>query len=220
MENNNTFDLVIIGASAAGLSASIYAARRNLRFCIITKDIGGEVIRSGEVENWPGIIHTTGIELSQMFERHVASYGVDIKNGLAVTTITKDGSHYKIEAVNGSGEIQSFFTKTVLIASGIHPRTLGIPGEEELRGRGVTYCTVCDGPLFKNKVTATVGAGNAALESALMMSGIAKEVHILTKFANTPETKGGFPKGEDILIKKLKALPNVTIHYFTKTLSI
>jgi NADH-dependent peroxiredoxin subunit F len=214
------FDLVIIGASAAGMSAAIYAARRNLHFVIVTTDIGGEVARSGEVENWPGIIHTTGIELARMFEDHVKKYAVRIDTGRTVTALSQDNGIHAVHTADGTGTQRVYQAKAVLIGSGIHPRTLGVPGEEALRGRGVTYCTVCDGPLFRGKVTATVGAGNAALESALMMSGIAKEVHVFSKFPNTPEKNGGFPKGENILIDKLKACHNVHIHYGAKTTGI
>jgi alkyl hydroperoxide reductase subunit AhpF len=108
----------------------------------------------------------------------------------------------------------------VIIGSGIHPRHLNVPGEEQFLHKGLTYCTVCDGPLFKNKVTATIGSGNSALESALMMQGIAQKVYVLSKFPNTKETNFGFPPGENILIEKLLKAPNVEIFYQTKTLEI
>lgn len=214
------FDLIIIGAAAAGCTAAVYAARRNLNFIIITKDIGGEVALSGEVENWPGQIHTTGVQLAQDFHKHALSYEANIKNGLSVTGITPEGRHHVVTTVDANGKEEKFAAKAVIIGSGIHPRTLGVPGEDALRGKGVTYCTVCDGPLYKNKVTATVGSGNSALESALMMAGIAKKVFVLSKFADSPDTNGGFPKGENILIDKLKQLPNVEILYSTNTTEI
>jgi alkyl hydroperoxide reductase subunit AhpF len=214
------FDLIIIGAAAAGCTAAVYAARRNLNFIIITKDIGGEVALSGEVENWPGQIHTTGVQLAQDFHKHAMSYQTSIKNGLIVTGIKQEGKHHVVSTVDGAGKIEDFTAKTVIVGSGIHPRTLGITGEDTLRGKGVTYCTVCDGPLYKNRITATVGSGNSALESALMMAGIAKQVFVLSKFADTPETNGGFPKGENILIDKLKQLTNVTIIYGAQTKKI
>lgn len=214
------YDLIIIGAAAAGCSAAVYAARRNLNFLVISKDIGGEVALSGEVENWPGTIHTTGVELAKNFHEHALSYGVKFENGLEVTTILPTGKHYTVVTKTYGGEERRFETKTVLIGSGIHPRALGVPGETELKGRGVTYCTVCDGPLYKNKITTTIGAGNSALESALMMSTIASKVYLLTKYADTPENKGGFPRGENILIQKIKAVPNVEIVYNANTTAI
>lgn len=213
-------DLVIIGAAAAGCSAAVYAARRNLNFVVLSKDIGGEVALSGDVDNWPGQIHTTGIQLADDFHKHALSYGVKFENGLEVTDILQEKNHHVVVARDYSGNEKRFETKTVLIGSGIHPRNLGAKGEVELKGRGVTYCTVCDGPLFKNKVTCTIGAGNSALESALMMGTIASKVYLITKFSNTPETKGGFPKGENILIDKVKAMPNVEIIYEADTQEI
>ena len=213
-------DLVIIGAAATGCSAAVYAARRNLDFVVISKDIGGEVALSGEVENWPGQIHTTGVQLAQDFHKHAISYGVKFENGLEVTDIFQEKNYHIVITKDYSGNEKRFETKTVLIGSGIHPRMLGVPGEAELKGRGVTYCTVCDGPLYKKKITTTIGAGNSGLESALMMGTIAEKVYFLTKYANTPETKGGFPKGENILIEKVKQMNNVEIIYNADTFAI
>ncbi len=220
-QNTETFyDLVIIGAAAAGCAAAVYAARRGLNFVVVTKNIGGEVALSGEVENWPGIIHTTGIQLAQDFHKHALSYNVPFEEGYEITGIRPDGKHHVVVAKNDAGETKEYKTKTVIIGSGIHPRNLGIPGEEKLKGRGVTYCTVCDGPLYRKKITATIGAGNAGLESVLMMSGLATKVYFLTKFPDTKETQGGFPKGERILIDKVKRLPNVEIIYNAATTEI
>ncbi|MBU2542729.1 FAD-dependent oxidoreductase [Patescibacteria group bacterium] len=217
---NDLLDLIIIGAAAAGTTAAIYAARRNLNFVVIAKDIGGEVALSGEVANWPGIIKTTGFELAQEFKKHVESYGVKIEEGWEVKSLKKDGNIHIVFAENAVGDKKEFKTKAIIIASGIHPRHLNIPGEEEFKGKGVTYCTVCDGPLFKNKITATIGAGNSALESALMMAGIAKKVYLVTKYTDTKENNGGFLKGENILIDKVKALNNVEIIYNVRTTEI
>jgi thioredoxin reductase len=213
-------DLIIIGGAAVGSSAAIYAARRRLNFKMITKDLGGEVALSGEVANWPGIISIQGFELAQQFTKHVKSYGVDIEEGWSVTAITPEKNYHIVTAQNATGETRTYTTKTVIIGSGIHPRHLAIPGEEQFLHKGLTYCTVCDGPLFKNKTTVTIGSGNSALESALMMQGIAKKVYVLSKFANTPETNFGFPPGENILIEKLHSANNVEILYQTQTLEI
>ncbi len=213
----NMLDLVIIGGAAAGSSAAIYCARRKLNFKIVALDTGGEVALSGEVANWPGILNIQGFELAQKFTEHVKSYGVEIDEGWRVEAINPVKKHYLITASNGANEKKEFETKSVIIATGIHPRHLEVPGEKELYQKGITYCTVCDGPLFKNKTTVTIGSGNSALESALMMTGIAKKVYLLSKFANTPEQNGGFPKGEAILIEKVKSLPNVEIIYEATT---
>lgn len=220
MNNEQLHDLIIIGAAAAGCAAAVYAARRNLDIIIIAKDIGGEVALSGDVENWPGTIHTNGFTLAQDFYKHVQSYNVPVIEGFKVTSIRPEKNYHILTAVNDSGEERTYKTKTVIIASGIHPRSLAVPGEEDLRNKGVTYCTVCDGPLYKKKTTATVGAGNSAAESALMMASIAEKVYVLTKYADTPETKGGFPKAETVLVKKMKETPNIEILYATDTKKI
>lgn len=217
---NHMLDLVIIGSAAAGSSAAIYAARRKLNFKVVTFDLGGEVALSGEVNNWPGILSIQGYELAQKFTEHVKAYGVEIDDGLKVEKIMPNERHYKIIAKNGLNEEKVYETKSIIVATGIHPRHLDVPGEKEFYQKGVTYCTVCDGPLFKNKTTVTIGSGNSALESVLMMTNIAKKVYLLSKYPNTPETNGGFPKGEAILIEKVKALPNVEIIYSAATTEI
>ncbi|MFA6548190.1 MAG: FAD-dependent oxidoreductase [Candidatus Magasanikbacteria bacterium] len=213
-------DLIIIGGSAAGSSAAIYAARRKLNFKMITDNIGGEVALSGVVNNWPGIIEIQGFELAKKFNEHVRSYDVDIEEGWRVAKITPEKNHLIVVAKNAVGEEKNYETKTVIVATGIHPRRLDVPGEKEFYQKGVTYCTVCDGPLFKNKITATVGSGNSALESAMMMANIAKKVFLISKYPNTTEANGGFPKGENILIDKIKTLPTVEIIYNAKTTEI
>ena len=214
------YDLIIIGGSAAGSSAAIYAARRKLNFKIVTMDTGGEVALSGEVGNWPGIVSIQGFELAQKFTEHVKSYGVETDIGWKIEKIARIKKHYRLTAVNGGGETKEIETKSIIIATGIHPRKLAVPGEKELDRKGITYCTVCDGPLFKNKTTVTIGSGNSALESVLMMATFAKKVYLLSKFADTPENNGGFPKGENILIEKAKSLPNVEIIYEATTTAV
>lgn len=205
-------DLLIIGGSAAGSSAAIYAARRNMKVRLISGDLGGEVARSGEVENWPGIIHTTGLELSKMFEAHLRSHELPIEVGVWVESVLRDGANFTVTAKNSSGEFVTYPAKSVLIATGVHPRELGIPGEKELKNKGLSYCTVCDGPLYRNKRVVTIGGGNSALESAIMLAGLAKEVHVLTI---NPAMQG-----ETVLIKKLEAMTNVTLHTSTETVAI
>ncbi|HOX60821.1 MAG TPA: FAD-dependent oxidoreductase [Candidatus Magasanikbacteria bacterium] len=214
------YDLIIIGASAAGTSAAIYAARRNLNTLIISKNLGGEVALSGEVNNWPGIQKIAGFQLANDFVNHAKSYNVPIEEGLEVTRIDNTADKKIVYVKNDNGEEKTFETKTVIIASGIHPRPLGIPGEEKLRGRGVTYCTVCDGPLYRRKTTVTVGAGNSGLESALMMAELAEKVFLVSMYEDTPETNGGFPRGENVLIDKVKNHPKIEVVYNSKTEAI
>lgn len=214
-------DLVIIGGSAAGISAAIYAARRHLNFKIVSKNLGGEVAMSGEVGNWPGDISIQGFELAKKFIEHIKNYPeTQIDEGRKVTGITPTKNYHIVTAENATGEKKQYQTKTVIIASGIRPRYLKIPGSEELRNKGVTYCTICDGPLYKGKVTATIGSGNSALESALMMAEISKKHYLLSKYANTKKNNGGFPPGEYILINKVKSNKNIKIIYNVLTTEI
>ncbi|MBI4098583.1 MAG: FAD-dependent oxidoreductase [Candidatus Magasanikbacteria bacterium] len=211
-------DLVIIGGSISGVAAAIYAVRRKLNFVLISKDIGGEVLLSGEIYNYPGIPGTDGVKMTEAFREQFKYYDMPVEEGVEVLGITqKDGVHV-IAAKDGTGKEKTYKTKTVIVATGIHPRTLGIPGEAELRGKGITSCTVCDGPLFKGKVTVTIGAGNSALESAIMMAGIASKVYVLS---NKAKSEGrGFPKGDAILVDKVLAAPNVEVIYEAATQEI
>lgn len=206
-------DLVIIGGAAAGCSAAIYAARRQLNFRIIAQNVGGEVALSGTVNNWPGIQEIQGFELAQKLAEHVKSYGIKIEEGFFVEEIRTEKNYHIVVTKSPNGKTEEIKTKTVIVSTGIHPRHLEIAGEKEYLNKGVTYCTVCDGPLFRNKATVTVGSGNSALESALMMANIAKPAYVISKFPDSAETQGGFPKGEKILIDKVKSNPNVKIIY-------
>ena len=199
-------ELLIIGGSAAGTAAAVYAARRNLKVRVIAGDLGGEVAKSGEVENYPGFVHTTGIELSDLFEKHLrAQDNLIVETGVQVMKLDQDKetASFKVTATK-DGEPATYQAKTVIVATGVHPRLLGIPGEEEYKNKGVSYCTVCDGPLYRNKRVATVGGGNSALESAIMLAGLpGTSVSVITK---NPAMKG-----EAVLIDKLNALDNVTL---------
>ncbi len=206
------YDLIIVGASAAGVSAGIYASRRQLKFKIISLDFGGEVATSGEIENWPGIIHTNGIALAEKFKEHAKANNIVIEEGRRVKEIKKEGVFFILKGEDLLGNQFEEKAKTVLVATGVHPRELNITGEKEFRNKGVSYCTVCDGPLFKGQVAAVIGAGNSALESALMMSDIASKVYVINKYLVF--------KGEAVLINKIKAAQNVEIIYEALTQSI
>jgi len=168
-------DLVIIGGGPAGMSAAIYAARKVLKTLILTKEQGGQLLLTREIENWPGTIRIGGFELAEQFRRHVEHYGVEQRLGVEVVEIgRKDGD---FEVITADGEAVP--TKAVLIASGGRSRPLGVPGERELTGRGVSYCATCDAPLFKDKRVAMIGGGNAAFEGIIDLLPIATEIHVV-----------------------------------------
>lgn len=202
-------DLVIIGGSIAGTTAAVYAARRKLNFVMVTTDIGGEVALAGEVENWPLVTHTTGFEMSQQMGVQLKYNDVPVDEGFSVTSIEPNGNAWTVHATSLSGETKTYETISVIIATGVKPKHLQVPGEDALYHKGVTYCTVCDGPLFRKKITTTIGGGNSALESALMMASIAERVYVVNKNDKF--------KGEQVLIDKLVKTPNVEIIYNAKT---
>jgi len=205
-------DLIIIGGSAAGSSAAIYAARRKLALRMISEDFGGEVAQSGEVWNYPGIIKTEGYELAELFRKHVEANDVKPELGVRVSSVAKnsDGT-FTVQAKKSGAEI-TYTAKAVIVATGVHPRHLNIPGEKELYGKGVTYCTTCDGPLYRNKIAVTIGGGNSALESALMLAELATHVTVI----NINPTF----RGEQVLIDKVMNHPKVTVLFSTETLRI
>lgn len=206
-------DLIIIGGSAAATAAGIYAARRGLNFKIITKDFGGEVATSGEIGNWPGVIQTDGITLARQFKEHLRFYNVEPEEGIEVEKITRfeDGT-FCLAVKNGKPGKCDYAAKAVIVATGVHPKLLNIPGEKEFRNKGVTYCTVCDGPLFGGKTAAVIGGGNSALEAALMLADIAKKVYIINILPDFT--------GEQILINNLKTKKNVEIIHNADTREI
>ncbi len=200
----NMLDLVIVGGSAAGTAAAVYCARRKLNFKVVAKDLGGEVATSGEIENYPGISHTTGIELSKQFNEQLKYQNVDVETGVIVEKIEQIEGGFRVTGKLGSEE-KIYEAKSIIVATGSEPRHLGVEGEEEFAHKGITYCTVCDGPLFKGKTTVTIGTGNSALESALMMGEIAQKHYVLAKY---PEFKG-----EQVLIDKVTAHKNIEVIY-------
>lgn len=199
------YDLIIIGGSAASTAAAIYSARRKLNFVMISQEFGGEVAQSGEIWNYPGIPQTDGIALTEMFRAHLTANDVEPELGVRVESIHKTPEgHFEITAQK-NGEATQYTAQAVIVATGVHPRHLGVPGEKEFTAKGVTWCTTCDGPLFKGKKVVTIGGGNSALESALMLAEIASHVTIINKNAQF--------KGEQVLIDKVTSHPNIDILY-------
>ncbi len=168
------YDLVIVGAGPAGLTAAIYAARRDLSTLVVEKAlVGGQMHLTTEIGNWPGVQLTSGADLSAAMEEHVRSLGVDVLfadvTGIAAT---QDGN----ELVVGDRRITC---AAVILATGGAHRKLGVAGEGRLAGRGVSYCATCDAPFFRGKTVAVVGGGNTAIEDALYLSELCKKVYLI-----------------------------------------
>lgn len=170
------YDLVIIGSGPAGMAAAIYAKRAMLDSLLLEKEYmpGGQVIQTYEVDNYPGIPKTNGMELSNKFAEHAKELGIETRVA-EVTDIMPDGDVKEIILKEGE-KIQ---TKTVILATGAVHRTLGVPGEQELAGMGVSYCATCDGAFFRNKVTAVIGGGDVALEDAIFLSRMCDKVYLI-----------------------------------------
>jgi thioredoxin-disulfide reductase len=166
-------DTVIIGAGIAGLTAAIYASRKRMKFEIISSAFGGQFMESGEVLNYPGITKTTGGEFASTMREQMKFNNVKVKPE-SVKEIKKAGENFKI--ITGKNEYE---TRSVIIASGASPRELGVPGEKEYKNKGLTYCAICDGPLFRGADVAVIGAGNSALEAVDFLLNIAKKIYLI-----------------------------------------
>ena len=168
------YDLIIIGAGPAGITAAVYAARKRMSFIVITNDVGGQTAWSGDIENYTGYQFITGPDLVNKFEEHMRQYDITVKENEPVVDISKNDGIMRVKT--GKGQYES---KTLIIASGKVSRELGVPGEKEFKNRGLTYCATCDGPLFSGKDVVVVGGGNSALDACLQLMKIAHHVYIV-----------------------------------------
>ncbi len=170
------YDVIIIGSGPAGMTAGIYAVRREMKTLMIGKETGGQLIWASEIENYPGFESIQSFELIERMRQQAINFGVEMKVD-EVKKITKNED--KTFSIYTNREV--FHSKTVIIAMGLAPRRLAIPGEEEFNGRGVSYCANCDGPFYKQKIVAVIGGGNSAFDAAEIMSKIAKQVYLINR---------------------------------------
>lgn len=175
MTSNDVYDVVIVGGGPGGLTAGIYAMRAALRTVLVEKGVpGGQVTLSDEVENWPGTERIGGAELAMNMANHAQSYGLEVRNHEVVAVEPGLDAH---EVHLDSGEILR--SHAVILSCGGSPRKIGIPGETELYGKGVSYCAVCDGFFFRGKTVAVIGGGDSAVEEGLYLAKLAKKVYIV-----------------------------------------
>jgi NADH-dependent peroxiredoxin subunit F len=177
VELKTMYDVAVIGGGAAGLSAAMYAARKGLSTVLVSEDVGGQVGVTRDIANYPGYEYVTGPDLSEQMIAQAGQYDIEQLLGEWVTGIRLDGRRKIVELESGR-EVRA---RAVIIASGVTKRRLEIPGEAELAGRGVVYCSTCDGPLYKDQTVAVVGGGNSAFEAALEMNGIARKVYLVSR---------------------------------------
>lgn len=190
------FDLIIIGGACAGLAAATYAGRRALKTVVITKDIGGQIATTPSVENYPGIDFITGPQMAQDFYTQALKWGAQVHFD-EVQKIEKLGDK-DFQVTAGKAMYRG---KSVILAYGKTPRSLGIPGETDYAGRGVSYCVTCDAPLYKGRTVAVVGGGNSAMEGALILAKICEKVYLVHR-------RDEF-RGESVLLDQINAEPKI-----------
>ena len=176
------YDLIIIGAGPAGITASVYAARKMINSLVITRDIGGQAAWSGDIENYTGYQFITGPELADKFEEHMRKYNITVKENEVVRDLKKDN-----DAIGIVTDKNRYEARAVIIASGKRTKKLNVRGEEEFMNHGLTYCATCDAPLFSGREVVVVGGGNSALDAVLQLTKIAKHIYLI----NINATLGG-----------------------------
>ncbi len=171
------YDMIVIGGGVVGLSAAMYAGRLNLKTLVIGELIGGTITLTELIENYPGFTSITGPELARLIENHAKDYDIDLlsdKVQKVEINKSKQKKYFKVFAKN-----KIFSSKTILFATGTKVRKLEVPGEKEFSGKGVSYCVLCDGPLFKNKIVGIVGGSDSAVKEAVLLTEYAKKVYII-----------------------------------------
>lgn len=194
------YDTIIIGSGPAGLSAAIYAVRAKLHMLVLEQNYisGGQVVDTYEVDNYPGLMGITGMELGQKLREHAEKLGAEfLRTRAKKITKTEDGN-WMIECKK-----ETYETKTVILATGAHHRKLEVPGEEEYAGMGVSYCATCDGAFYKGREVVVVGGGDVALEDAIFLARVCKKVYLVHRRDKL--------RGAKILQEKLLSLPNVEL---------
>lgn len=195
------FDLIIIGGGPGGVSAGVYASRKQLKTLFVTKDWGGQSVVSSDVQNWIGTISISGEDLGKMLEEHLKAYAKDvvtIKEDVCVTNIEKTESGFKV--FFDDGEEQE--AKTILITTGSKRRKLPVPGAEEFDQKGLTYCASCDGPLFSGQDVVVIGGGNAGFETAAQLLAYTTSVTLLHR--------GEKYRADPVTVNKVLSHPNMT----------
>ena len=198
----DAFDVLVVGAGPAGAAAAIYAARKGIRTGIAAERVGGQVLDTVDIEHFISVSKTDGPKLAAALEAHIRDYEVDImsqQRAAKLIPAATEGGLIEVQTESGA----SLKAKTVILSTGARWRNMNVPGEEQYRTKGVTFCPHCDGPLFKGKDVAVIGGGNSGVEAAIDLAGIVKSVTVLEFAAEL--------KADAVLQKKLASLPNVTV---------
>ncbi|MHB1138223.1 MAG: alkyl hydroperoxide reductase subunit F, partial [Microthrixaceae bacterium] len=195
-------DVLVVGGGPAGAAAAIYAARKGIRTGVVAERFGGQVLDTMAIENFISVPYTEGPQLAAALEQHVHSYDADVMNLQRATRLvpaTEDGGPIRVELESGA----TLSSRTVVLSTGARWRHMNVPGEQEYRNKGVTYCPHCDGPLFKGKRVAVIGGGNSGVEAAIDLAGVVAHVTLI-EFDSVL-------RADDVLQRKLRSMPNVDI---------
>lgn len=175
----DTYDIMILGAGAAGLTAGIYASRAKLKTLILNEGaVGGQMVLTHEIANYPGVESISGYALANIMKKQARDFGCTIKSNVKIIRYSFDGPVKEVELEDG----RIFRSRTVIVAPGGRPRPLGIPGEDTFKGKGISYCATCDGDFFTGKELVVVGGGNSALEEAVSLTKYATKVTVVHQF--------------------------------------
>jgi NADH-dependent peroxiredoxin subunit F len=211
LEAKGTFDVLVVGGGPAGATAAVYAARKGIATGVVAERFGGQVLDTMAIENFVSVPYTEGPKLAAALEAHVRDHEVDVMHLRRATRLvpaTEPGGAVTVELDTGA----VLRARSVVLSTGARWRNLGVPGEDEYRNRGVTYCPHCDGPLFKGKRVGVIGGGNSGVEAAIDLAGVVSHV-TLFEF-------DGELRADEVLQRKLRSLPNVDIVVSARTTEI
>ncbi|MGD7787665.1 alkyl hydroperoxide reductase subunit F [Propionibacteriaceae bacterium Y1700] len=193
------FDVLVIGGGPAGAAAAIYAARKGIRTGLVAERFGGQVLDTMAIENFVSVPYTEGPKMAAAMEQHVSSYAVELIKGQQAAKLITDGGQPTVELANGA----RLSSRSIVLATGARWRTMDVPGEDEYRNAGVTFCPHCDGPLFKGKRVAVIGGGNSGVEAAIDLAGLVAHVTLI-EFDSAL-------RADEVLQAKVRSLGNVDI---------
>ena len=203
-----TYDLLILGGGPAAMSAAVYAARKMMDMAIITKDFGGQIRETSEVENWLGFQSINAKDLADSFEEHVKGFDIPVSLGTSITKVKKEGDVFMVLTDDGT----VYSSRTLIISTGKRHRSLNVPGENELLGRGVAYCATCDAPFYKGKKVVVAGGGNSAFTTAVDLLKVGANVTLVN-----------FIKGwqaDEFLQKRMKQAGTVSLYDYHQIVRI
>jgi alkyl hydroperoxide reductase subunit F len=202
----DTYDVLIIGAGPAGLTAGVYCARKMLNTLIISENIGGQALESWAIENYMGYRMITGEDLMKKFEEQVRNFNIRLELD-RVTSAARNQQHFVVKTASG----KTIQARALILTQGKRPRKLDVLGEDRFIGRGISICSTCDGPLYKGKKVAVVGGGNSAVQTAIEMSRIASSVNLIVRSSI---------KADPVYQERLKSIGSIVVHEHTQVTAL